>query len=67
VLRGDSDQTTLVVVQGNLPLDLLWAYGAGLQIHVEDLAAYIIGRKAADAKTRFDELKPAYQELAAGI
>jgi uncharacterized protein YndB with AHSA1/START domain len=67
VLRGDSDRTTLVVVQGNLPLDLLWAYGAGLQIHVEDLAAYIAGRKASDTKTRFDELKPAYQELAVGI
>jgi hypothetical protein len=54
-------------VQGSLPLNLLWAYGAGLQIHVEDLAAYVAGRKASDTKTRFDELKPAYQELAAGI
>jgi uncharacterized protein YndB with AHSA1/START domain len=66
-LRGDSDQTTLVVEQSNLPLKLLWAYGAGLQIHVEDLAAYIAGREAGDTKTRFDELKPAYQELASGV
>jgi uncharacterized protein YndB with AHSA1/START domain len=66
-LRGDSDQTTLVIEQSNLPLELVWAYGAGLQIHVEDLAAYIAGREAGDTKTRFDQLKPAYQELASGI
>jgi hypothetical protein len=56
-----------VVEQSGLPLDLLWAYGAGLQIHVEDLAAYIAGRDRGDTKTRFDELKPAYQDLAATI
>src|SRR5262245_40592629 len=31
-LTGDGDQTRLVVEQRGLPLDLLWAYGAGLQI-----------------------------------
>ena len=66
-LTGHGDQTTLVVEQGNLPLDLLWAYGAGLQIHVEDLATYVAGRERGDTTTRFDELKPAYQELAAEI
>lgn len=66
-LRGDGGQTTLVVVQSNLPLELLWAYGAGLQIHVEDLAAHIAGRKATDTKTRFEALKPSYQQLAAEI
>lgn len=67
ILNGDTDQTTLVVEQSNLPLELLWAYGAGLQIHVEDLAAYIAGRKRGDTKARFDQLKPAYHELAANI
>jgi uncharacterized protein YndB with AHSA1/START domain len=66
-LSGDSKQATLVVEQGNLPSELLWAYGAGLQIHVEDLAAHLAGRELADTKPRFDELKPLYQELAAGI
>jgi hypothetical protein len=47
-----------------LPLDLLWAYGAGLQIHVEDLAAHIAGRERDDTETRFDELKPLYKDLA---
>jgi uncharacterized protein YndB with AHSA1/START domain len=66
-LIGDGDHTILVVEQSGLPLDILWAYGAGLQIHVEDLAAYIVGRDRGDTKARFDELKPAYQDLAATI
>lgn len=66
-LNGDGVQTTLVVVQGNLPLDVLWAYAAGLQIHVEDLTAYLAGRKAGDAETRFEELEPIYRQLAASI
>src|SRR4029453_4896418 len=50
-------QTMLVVEQLGLPLDLLWAYGAGLQIHVEDLAAYIAGHERGDPQTRFAELE----------
>jgi uncharacterized protein YndB with AHSA1/START domain len=64
---GDGDGTVLVVEQRGLPLDLLWAYGAGLQIHVEDLAAHIAGRERDDTETRFDELKPAYTDLATDI
>jgi len=64
-LTGDSDQTTLVVEQRGSPLDLLWAYGAGLQIHVEDLAAYITGRERVDSAMRFAELEPVYRDLAA--
>jgi hypothetical protein len=30
-LTGDGNQTVLVVEQRGLPLDLLWAYGAGLR------------------------------------
>jgi uncharacterized protein YndB with AHSA1/START domain len=62
-LSGDGNQTVLIVEQRGLPLDLLWAYGAGLQIHVEDLAEHIAGRERGDSKTRFDALKPAYQDL----
>ena len=66
-LTGDGDQTVLVVEQRGLPLDLLWAYGAGLQIHVEDLAAHIAGRERDITETRFDELKPVYEDLATNI
>ena len=66
-LTGEGDQTILVVEQRGLPLELLWAYGAGLQIHVEDLAAHIAGRERVDAKARFAELEPAYRDLAAQV
>ena len=63
-LAADGDQTILVWEERGMPLDQLAAYGAGVQIHVEDLAAYLAGRERCDAATRFDELFPAYQELA---
>jgi uncharacterized protein YndB with AHSA1/START domain len=66
-LTGDGDQTVLVVEQRGLPLHLLWAYGAGLQMHVEDLAAYIARRERGDSETRFAVLKPAYQDMATNI
>jgi uncharacterized protein YndB with AHSA1/START domain len=66
-LTGGGNQTTIVVEQRGLPVELLWAYGAGLQIHVEDLAAHIAGRERCDSKTRFEELEPGYRELAANL
>jgi uncharacterized protein YndB with AHSA1/START domain len=66
-LAADGDQTTLVAEERGLPLDLLAAYGAGVQIHVEDLAAHIAGREHRDTKARWDELLPAYQDLAANV
>ena len=63
-LTADGDQTILVWEERGMPLDQLAAYGAGVQIHVEDLAAYLAGRERRDAAARFDELFPAYQELA---
>ena len=67
-LAADGDQTILVWEERGMPLDLLAAYGAGVQIHVEDLAAHIAGREPrGDAKARWDELLPAYQELAVNV
>jgi uncharacterized protein YndB with AHSA1/START domain len=56
-------QTILVLDQRGLPLDQLAAYGAGLQVHVEDLAAHIAGRERV-AQARWGELLPACQDLA---
>ena len=50
-----------------MPLDKIAAYGAGWQIHVEDLAAHLAGRERGDSEARWDELVPAYQELAADV
>ena len=66
-LTADGSRTVLVWEERGMPLDLLAAYGAGVQIHVEDLAAYLAGRERVDAATRWDKLQHAYQDLAAGI
>src|ERR1035441_5202288 len=64
-LAADGDQTILVVEERGMPLDLLAAYGAGIQVHVEDLAAHLAGRERCDAGARWNELQPAYEDLAA--
>jgi uncharacterized protein YndB with AHSA1/START domain len=66
-LTADGDQTILVIEVQGMPLDKIAAYGAGWQIHVENLAAYLAGRERDDTKARWDELVPSYQELAANV
>jgi uncharacterized protein YndB with AHSA1/START domain len=66
-LTADGDQTILAWEERELPVDLLPAYGAGVQVHVEDLAAHLAGRERCDAAARFDELFPAYRELASSV
>ncbi len=48
-------------------LDVAAAYGAGVQIHVEDLAAHLSGRERGDAEARWAELESFYDDLAARI
>jgi uncharacterized protein YndB with AHSA1/START domain len=62
-LTPDGDQTILVMEERGMPLDYLAGYGAGVQIHVEDLAAYIGGRERCDSDARMEVLYPAYQAL----
>jgi uncharacterized protein YndB with AHSA1/START domain len=66
-LAADGGQTILVVEERGLPLELLAAYGAGVQIHVENLAAHIAGRERGDDEARWNELIPAYRDLAAKV
>ena len=66
-LAADGDQTILVWEERGMPVDLLAPYGAGIQVHVEDLAAYFAGRERCDAGARWQELFPAYQDLAASV
>jgi hypothetical protein len=46
-----------------MPVNLLPAYGAGIQIHVEHLADYISGRELGNVETRWNELFTAYEAL----
>jgi uncharacterized protein YndB with AHSA1/START domain len=66
-LAADGDQTILVWEERGMPLDHLAAYGAGIQVHVEDLAVHIAGRQRGGADARWGELLPAYQDLAANV
>ena len=68
MLTADGDQTIVVWEERGMPLDLLSAYGAGVQLHVEDLADHLAGRERRDdAKARWDELHVTYQGLAANL
>ncbi|MGC8514003.1 MAG: SRPBCC domain-containing protein [Acidimicrobiales bacterium] len=64
---ADGDQTALVVQIGILPLEPLASFGVGWQIHLERLAAYVVGRELGDTETRWDVLVPSYQALAAAV
>jgi uncharacterized protein YndB with AHSA1/START domain len=66
-LAADGDQTIVVWEERGMPLDLIAAYGAGIQVHVEDLGAHLAGRGRVDAQARWKELLPAYQDLATNV
>ncbi len=50
-----------------LPPAQVAEYGAGLQVHVEDLASYQSGGERYDGPARWKQLLPAFQELAAKL
>jgi uncharacterized protein YndB with AHSA1/START domain len=66
-LTADGDQTILVIEARGMPLDKVAFYGAGWQLHAEDLASYLAGREPGDFEARFGELVPPYQALAANL
>ena len=66
-LSADGDGTEIAWEERGMPVELLSAYGAGIQVHVEDLASYLAGGERCDAAARFGELHPAYQDLAATV
>jgi uncharacterized protein YndB with AHSA1/START domain len=66
-LTADGGQTILVIEVQGIPLDKIAFYGAGWQIHAENLAAYLDGRESRGSEARWAELVPSYQDLAASI
>jgi uncharacterized protein YndB with AHSA1/START domain len=65
VLTPAGDETMLVWEERGMPVEHLAAYGAGIQIHVEDLADHIAGRERRDNVTpRWEELESLYVNLA---
>ena len=62
-LTADGDQTLLTIEVRGLPVDKLEYFGAGWQVHAENLAAYLGDR----VPSRWEDLVPAYQEQAAAL
>lgn len=67
ILTAVGDQTDLIIEERGMPVAMLAAWGAGDQVHIEDLADHVVGRERREMGTRWDELLPAYQALAAAI
>ena len=67
VVSADGQQVLLVLEDRGVPLDNIAAYGAGNQIHVEDLAAHLDGHGRCDARRRFEEIYPGWQDLAGSL
>jgi len=66
-LTADGDHTILVLEGRGMPVSLLADYGAGIQVHVEDLAAHVAGQERGNLEARWQELKPSYEVLAAAL
>ena len=62
-LIAEGRQTRLVWEERGMPINLLPAYGVGIQIHVEHLADYISHRELRNAETRWNELAPLYEAV----
>jgi uncharacterized protein YndB with AHSA1/START domain len=62
-LIAEGARTRLVWEVRGMPVDLLPAYGAGIQIHVEHLADYVHGRELRNVEARWNELFAAYEAL----
>jgi uncharacterized protein YndB with AHSA1/START domain len=62
-LTAEGVQTRLIWEGRGFPVDLLPAYGAGIQVHVEHLADHLSGRELRNVETRWSELFPAYEAL----
>ncbi len=66
-LTAEAGRTVLVIETRGMPLDKVAFYGAGWQIHAENLASHLAGREPGDAGERWDQLVHSYLELAAAI
>ena len=66
-LTPDGDGTLLVVEDRGMPLDQIAAYGAGDQVHVEDLASHLAGGERCDARARWQELQREWGKLCQSV
>jgi uncharacterized protein YndB with AHSA1/START domain len=62
----EGERTTLDVEVSGLPLDMLFAFGAGWHTHLDKLGDFLSGRDDSDSPStwleRWEELAPSYRE-----
>ncbi|MGY4773452.1 SRPBCC family protein [Kribbella sp. CWNU-51] len=67
-LEAHGDQTVVVVEERGMPLSHVAAFGAGIQIHVEDLGTHLAGREVPDdSDARWEKLEAVYEPMAAAL
>lgn len=62
-LQGVGDETVVTLIQTGLPLEWISVFGAGMQVHFEDLALHLAGHERSDSGARMEVLIPMYEEL----
>jgi uncharacterized protein YndB with AHSA1/START domain len=60
-LTPDGDGTVVALSQFSLPLKWIVAFGAGMQVHFEDLGLHLAGRERCESDARMEELMPLYE------
>jgi uncharacterized protein YndB with AHSA1/START domain len=65
-LTPEREGTRLVVTESGVPVDQLPAYGAGWQVHAEDLAAHVAGRDRDEDAARWTATVGAYEQAVRG-
>jgi len=66
-LTADGDQTVVVIEIRGMPLDKIAAFGAGWQIHAENLGNYVTGRDRVNTQERWGAIVPHYNAQAAAL
>lgn len=60
-------RTRVVLVKRGAPVQWLAAFGVGVQLHVENLAAHLSGRAPLDPDPFWAQLLPRYERLASAL
>jgi len=66
-LTTEGNRSRLVIEVRGLPLDRIASYGAGWQIHAENLAAHLSDNEPIDVGARWQDLLAGYQQQAAEL
>lgn len=62
-LEGSVDGTRLVIEESGVPVQQLAAYGAGWQVHAEDLAGHVAGEDRDEDPARWRDMAARYRAV----